>query len=210
MNKFLLIATLTFSSIFSSIQSTEEMPEPYKSLNVLPFDGQGWFGNARQLTEILDSNNISTVIEVGSWLGSSTRFLASSIDPKGKVYAVDTWKGSTTEAIHMQDPRLPYLYQIFLSNVIHASMTNQIVPIRMESLEAANALSVKADLIYIDASHETLAVYQDILAWMPHLNKDGVICGDDWQWATVQKGVTRAAKKLNLQVTSSENFWRLN
>jgi predicted O-methyltransferase YrrM len=186
-----------------------EIPEPYRSIADLPFDDHGWFINQDQLRAILASHSPKTVIEVGSWLGSSTRFIASRLPKKnGKLYAVDTWQGSPNEEIHMKDPRLPYLYQLFLSNIKHAQLTNIIVPIRMDSIEASNALNVKADLIYIDAGHETENVYQDILAWYPHLVSGGVLCGDDWMWESVREGVIRAADVLNLKIIAQGNFWR--
>jgi predicted O-methyltransferase YrrM len=208
MKKTIYALAMALPLILTSLSAEEEMREPYCSLADLPFDPQGWFGNAEQLSQIFNEKPITTIIEVGSWLGSSTRFLATYVEPKGKVYAVDTWRGSLTEAVHMQDPRLPYLYQLFLSNVKHAKLTSIIIPVRMESLEAARALNVKADLIYIDASHETAAVYQDILAWSRHLNEDAIMCGDDWMWPSVREAVVEAAKVLNKKIDSSENFWR--
>jgi predicted O-methyltransferase YrrM len=180
------------------------MPEPYQSIAVLPFDGQGWFGNGNQLENVIANRDIQTVIEVGSWLGCSTRFFAERFS---KVYAIDTWRGSPAEDVHMQDPRLPFLYQQFLSNIIHSNMTDVIIPCRMESLEAARALNVTADLIYIDACHETVPVCNDILAWYPHLNEGGIMCGDDWLWPSVRKGVITAAQLLNRSIYSEDNFW---
>lgn len=182
--------------------------EPYASVADLPFDSHGWFGNAEQLSACLQEKPVSAIIEVGSWLGCSTRFFASSVDAGVKVYAVDTWGGSPEEAVHMQDPRLPYLYQLFLSNVKHAGLTETIVPVRMTSLEAAKALNVKADLIYLDAAHDTANVYADIHAWYPHLNEGGILCGDDWLWPTVREAVVQAAQELNKSIYVSENFWR--
>ncbi len=145
---------------------------------------------------------------MGSWLGASTRFLASSIGNNGKVYAIDTWEGSSDEFEHMNDPRRSSLYQLFLSNVKHAQLTEIIVPFRMKSLEAAKALNIKADLIYIDAAHDTESVYQDILAWYPHLESGGIICGDDWSWPSVQVGVVKAAVVFRKSIYHEGNFWR--
>jgi hypothetical protein len=185
-------------------------PEPYCSLKtVFPFDGDGWFANGEHLQECFAKNRIKTVIEVGSWLGLSTRFLGSKVGSGGKVYAVDTWLGTPEEEVHQKDPRLPHLYEMFLSNVIHEGLTDVIIPIRMDSLEAAKSLNIKADLIYIDASHLTEAVYQDILHWYPHLNEGGIFCGDDFCWWTVQEGVRKAAAELDLQIESGYTWWRL-
>lgn len=207
----LIFCLFFFLFLQAPIFSNEKMSEPYASIKDLPFDPQGWFANANQLSECFkEKKDITTVIEIGSWLGASTRHLASLIEGEGKVYAVDTWKGSTNEPEHQQDPRLPFLYQLFLSNVKHAKLTEKIVPIRMDSLEAAKALHVKADLIYLDARHDTNSVTKDILAWYPHLKEDGIFCGDDWGFPSVQIGVVNAANKLKKSISNNGNLWRLH
>lgn len=197
MRKVILSAFLAFScSIFCC--------EPYDSTEVLPFDGHGWFANANSLDQIIQKNKPIVAIEVGSWLGASTRFIAERV---AKVYAVDTWCGSPLEAVHMNDPRLPHLYQQFLSNTIHAGLTDRIIPIRMNSLEAAKALRGKVDLIYLDAAHDTNSVIADILAWYPHLRKGGVMCGDDWSWPTVREAVVHCSRVLNKKIDARDHFW---
>jgi hypothetical protein len=184
-----------------------DMPEPYRSVVLLPYDGHGWFGNADPLGEILESKKPNVVIEVGSWLGCSTRFIASNIPEGAVLYAIDTWKGTPGESVHMQDPRLPCLFQIFLSNVIHAGLTDKIIPVRMDSVEASRGLRIKADLIYLDGAHDTESVTRDIEAWLPHLNEGGIMCGDDWSWDTVRVAVINCAEKHEKQVHVVGNFW---
>lgn len=181
-----------------------QMPEPYKSIADLPFDDQGWFLNTEELGLCLQIKPAKIVIEVGSWLGSSTRYIANQLPSDGLVYAVDTWLGSIENA---DDPRLPYLFQLFLSNVKHAGLAHKIIPIRMNSLEAAKALNVIADLIYIDASHDEESVFNDIMAWYPHLAPDGIICGDDGSFESVQRAAYRASQELNCEACRFRNFW---
>lgn len=194
--------------VYTSLSAAEEIPEPYASINDLPFDASGWFMNGDYVAASINICKPVTAIEVGSWLGSSTRFIAERLPAGGKLYAIDTWRGSPNEPLHLRDPKLPYLYQLFLSNVKHAGLTNVIIPVRMESLEAAKALKVQADFIYLDASHDEINVYKDIIAWYPHLKEGGIFCGDDWGWISVQKGVTRAANQLGKTVWGQGNFWR--
>ncbi len=191
----------------SSWPDESKMPQPYRCIKNLPFDEHGWFFNGK--SEILMENCLKIkpakiVIEVGSWLGLSTRFIARIIPEDGVVYAIDTWLGSKEL---QNDSRLPNLYQTFLSNVKHAELTQKIVPIRMTSLEAAHALNVEGDLIYIDASHEEEDVYNDIIAWYPHLAEEGIMCGDDWNAKSVQNGVTQASITLNLRIRFFDRFW---
>lgn len=200
-----IFAAFKFCGIATA--SMQNMPEPYCSIQILPFDDHGWFVNSSQIDEIMQERNIHNVIEIGAWLGMSTRYIASRLPADGKLYTIDTWAGSTTEDLHKSDMRLPYLYQLFLSNVIHANLTNRIVPIRMHSLEAAQALNIQADMLYLDGSHETEDVYQDIIAWNKHLKPNGLLCGDDWSWGSVRLGVNKAAAELNRNVRFDNNFW---
>lgn len=195
------------SLLFVSLVIIGSDPEPYASINNLPFDDHGWFINANQLREKLSEYQPKIVIEVGSWLGASTRFIADCLPEGSVVYAVDTWRGSLNEDVQVKDPRAPYLYQLFLSNVKHAHLTGKIVPVRMESLEAAKALNIKADLIYIDGDHATEAVKKDILAWYQHLAPNGLMCGDDWLAECVRTAVIECAELLHKRIRTGGQFW---
>ena len=52
----------------------------------------GWFrqGNFEVLQYLLKNNNVNVIIELGSWLGSSTKFLLNQC-PEAIVFAVDIW-----------------------------------------------------------------------------------------------------------------------
>lgn len=194
--------------IGSNIQALS-LPEPYTNAEILPFDGSGWFWHPRIFDKWFSEEKIETVIEVGCWMGSSTRCIAKKLGSKGKIYAVDTWLGSPDEECHLNHPKLSQIYEVFLSNVIHEKLTDFIVPVRMDSILASQYLDIKTDLIYIDASHIADAVYQDIIHWYPHLNKWGVFCGDDWCCPSVREGVEKAANDLFLKIEYGNNWWRL-
>lgn len=203
--KFKSLTIFCLLLIHSSLNGNE-IPEPYRSVKELPFDDHGWFGNARQLDWFL-ADEPKTIIEVGSWLGCSTRYLAANQPEDGILYAVDTWCGSPLESVHQQDPRLSHLYHLFLSNIKHAGLAYKIVPVRMASVEAAKAMNVKADLIYLDAAHDTQSVLEDIEHWYPHLKEGGVMCGDDWLWESVRIAVIKKAEDLKKTVHHDQNFW---
>jgi len=185
-----------------------KVPSLYDMVETLPFDNHGWFVNEIALTNLLKKHQPRTIIEVGSWLGSSTRFFANKIQKNGLVYAVDHWKGTIDESSQKdQQERVSTLFQRFLSNVKHANLTHKIIPIRMESLEAAKSIQVKANFIYIDAAHDTESVHNDIIAWYPHLIEGGVMAGDDWLAPTVKAGVTSAARILNKSIGYHGQCW---
>jgi predicted O-methyltransferase YrrM len=188
-----------------------DLPEPYNHAMILPYTPKGWYGNGAQLEALIKIKRVETIIEVGSWLGKSTMHMASCLPQHGKVYAVDHWMGSVEHQPGMSawSPEVFMLYEYFLSNVIQAGLAHKIIPIRMESLEAAKQLKVTADLIYIDAAHDTASVYADLVAWYPHVKKGGIFCGDDWTWPTVRKAVEIFAKERNLHINAAGNFWQL-
>lgn len=200
-NNIILLFLFCTSLIFS-----QQYPEPYNAIKTLPLLEEGWFydPNESYLTYFIEQLQPTVVIEVGTWLGLSTMAMAHRLRKGAHLYAVDTWLGSSE---HKGDPLLRTLFQQFLSNVIHKQLTHVIVPIRMESLEAASALKVEPQLIYLDAAHDTESVYKDIIAWYPKLARGGIICGDDWTWNTVSKAVIEAARVLKIQYHGDNNFW---
>jgi hypothetical protein len=192
--------------------SSDPLPAPYDSVKPLrPFVDHGWYSNAKQLHALIDQHHVKIIVEVGAWLGKSTMDLARYLPQDGLVYAIDHWLGSIEHQPGHEHWHafLPYLYEQFLSNVIHRGLTHKIIPLRMPSLEAAQILDVQPDLIYIDASHETEAVYQDLCAWYPFVKDKGVLCGDDWGWPSVRKAVELFAKQNGLRIICSGNFWEL-
>ncbi len=195
------------------IDQNKTLPHPYNAIIPVSFDPHGWYGHAEVMELFFKQHNPRVVIEVGCWFGLSTRHLASMLPIGGVVYAVDHWLGSA----EMQPgqaawtPKLPYLYEQFLSNVIHAGLTDKIIPIRMESIEASRYLaSVKPDLIYIDASHDYNSVYADIVAWYPFVQNHGILCGDDYldgHDLSIKRAVDQFAQEHHLIVKNVGSFW---
>jgi hypothetical protein len=167
-NNLFAITCLASSSLFAI--SEQDLPPPYDTAEILPFFEHGWYSNGTHLEPLIKQNNVKTIIEVGSWLGTSTRHMASCLPENGILYAVDHWKGSEEHQVNQYFwiPELEHLYEYFLSNTIQSGLAHKIIPVRMGSLEAAAQLHVQADLIFIDASHDSSSVYKDIAAWYPH------------------------------------------
>ena len=188
-----------------SVFGNQNLPAPYNDVKeILPYLDHGWFWNIHQLEDIFKNRKIEKIIEVGSWLGSSTIYFANHVSENGKVYAVDHWEGSIE---HKECELLPTLYKQFLSNIIHKNLTHKVIPIKMKSFEASFNLNDKADIIYIDAAHDEKNVFQDIYQYFPKLKENGIMCGDDWWWPSVKKAVKKYAKAHNLEVISNKNFW---
>lgn len=199
---------------------SQDIPEPYASLALWPLNlGMCLFrdANKNMLELFIQKYKPKIIVEVGSFLGVSTIFMASSMPSEGKLYAIDSWlwDGVTPKGIIMysdankdnQGYQTSKTYEQFLSNVKHYNLTEVIIPIRSDSIEASRTLDVTADLIYIDADHSEEAVFKDILSWYPKLSEMGIICGDDWLMPTVRNGVIRAARRLKKKIKFEQNFW---
>lgn len=198
--------------------NVKDLPSPYNDLtNVLPFNGHGWYVNGQWLEKLITTNNVVNIVEVGSWLGASTRHIASLLPKNGMVYAVDVWE-ETVELVQHVSPNAwssikPIIYEQFLSNVVHAGLTHKIIPMKMTSQEAATVLATyekQFDLVYIDAAHDTISVTKDLDSYFPFVvNNKGILCGDDWGWASVRTAVFAFAEKQNLTIYADGNFWFL-
>lgn len=190
-----------------------DLPPPYNTIEVLPFNAGGFYRNEKEIEKLFQTYTPAIVIEVGVWIGKSAMHMASLLPSNGKLYAVDHWLGSEE---HQPGQTyycnfLPVLYEQFLSNIIHAQLTDLVIPIKMTSLEASQHLRhLKADLIYIDASHDFDSVYADLNAWFPLVKGHGILCGDDWNLADIQRAVTQFSNEKDLKLSIwSPCFWVL-
>lgn len=200
----------------------------YDNLDLLPMDINGWGGNHKVFRDIIQNNLPDTIIEIGSWKGQSAIFMAEILNdcnlPNSKIYCIDTWTGSlefwtTMRETPERNLRLkngyPSVYYQFLSNVVHTNNQHKIIPVPMPSSMAykyLKYLKITADLIYVDGSHESEDVYNDVKNFWTILNEDGIVFGHNWDnfWPGVKKGVDKFVKEKNIEIKIIDNnFWLL-
>jgi hypothetical protein len=167
----------------------------------LPTRFHGWMeeGTDEMLASEL-SNQTRLVVELGAWLGLSTRFIADHA-PNATVVTIDHWRGSP-EHQSREDFRamLPTLHDTFLS--MNWKYRDQIVPIRAstrEGLQQVAGFGLTPDLIYVDAEHSFEAVSDD-LETARTLFPSARIVGDDFDWQGVQNAVEAFAKIHGMRV----------
>ncbi|TVY11436.1 class I SAM-dependent methyltransferase [Paenibacillus cremeus] len=126
---------------------------------------------------------VPNIVEVGSWRGKSTVCLASAIKDRGegRVYAVDTWKGSEEHQGMLQHFKEGQLYNEFIENMRGLNLLDYIEPIPMDSMEASRRwpISRSIGMIYIDAAHDYLSVRRDFEFWSPFVASGGYMIFDD-------------------------------
>jgi hypothetical protein len=177
-----------------------------------------WFTNQDALNVLLKILKPESICEIGSWMGASARFFAS-FPFVFEVFCVDHWNRNRVEGY---DPDgapqqlLNNLYEQFLANAVHSCVGDKIIPLRLDSNNAAeycNRHDIRFDLIYIDGDHTTVGARADILKWYPLLNEGGYICGDDWGWQkepdNVAGAVISVAYEKGWQIFYYGNFWLL-
>ena len=176
--------------------------------------------------ELIDRLKPKIIVEVGSWKGRTATHMASLLKQQNLdavVICVDTWLGGIEHFTKLKDDSTwglnkykqhgyPNLYFQFLSNVMRSGVEEYIVPLPTTSSIGAKWLelnNIKADLIFIDASHEEEDVYQDLTNYWNLLAEDGVMFGDDWhvEWSGVISAVDRFAKEKNLSLEVNKDIW---
>ncbi len=149
----------------------------------------GWFDFEKIYSDMVKiSNNNSHFVEIGSWLGKSTSYMAVEISNSGKKIkfdAVDTWNYtknlddfSAYENFIKTNNINPY--EEFLSNI--KPIKNYINVIKEYSVDAAKLYNNESlDFIFIDGAHDYYNIKNDINAWFPKVKSDGYIGGHDYE-----------------------------
>jgi hypothetical protein len=178
----------------------------------IPFDDHGWFGWCHQA--VLDatlSRDSKVIVELGSWLGKSTRFLLASA-PRATVIAVDHWKGDQSILSGGEKEvadRLPRLYDSFLSNCWE--YRDRLIPLRnttCEGLLEIRRAGIEPDFIYLDAGHQYEEAKGD-LEVIGNLFPLSPLAGDDYggKWQGVKQAVDEYAKANGLEVLTIQHAW---
>lgn len=206
---------------------TPEIYEGIEALN-MPDDPQGWHSDHPIFGNLIDELEPEVIVECGTWKGASIINMAKLTEDHAeisvqrcKLYAVDTWLGGIDHDLNQQvstsvlerQHGYPRLYFLFLANVKRAGVHERICPIPQTSINGARLLAahqVKADLIYVDGSHEGFDPYEDMKAYWPLLADGGVMFGDDMGFPGVAVSYYRflmeSGRPFRPEVIDN-NFW---
>ena len=203
---------------YCSFESLEKIPKE-KILGLgLKLDLQGWGGDHKIFEDLISKIKPNVIIEVGIWKGQSTINMANILKKyniDGKIYCVDTFLGSADmwdQVLMLNEFQYPQIYYQFLSNVFITENERYIIP----CLNTSNACyekfkykDIKADLIYLDASHLADDVYNDIKKYFQLLNPGGIIFGDDYSiWPGVEIGLRKFCEENNKSYEVIDNrYW---
>lgn len=153
------------------------------------------------LVDLIDSHNISTYLEIGSYVGVSFRVINDLLNP-AICYSID--------------PNIPH--RVFKSprniftklnkkfehktNILNAFWLNGGEPV--VNANYFNDLNLKFDLIFIDAFHEYERVESDFMEAIKVLSTNGIVLLHDvYSWPGVDKFVKNLEQNNNYHVKRS-------
>lgn len=141
--------------------------------------------NARQCAILFyfaySQEGIGRIVEIGSFKGKSTVWLAKALQLNGskeKLFAIDPHVGDS--------------YDTFLNNVSKLELSAWVEHVKTTSEEAAKNWNQSIKLLFIDGSHRYEDVLLDLQLWVPWVKPGGVLIMDDTDPKGKFPGVVRA------------------
>ncbi len=116
-----------------------------------------------------------TIIEIGPYLGRSTRALADNC--QGPVYAIDNWNA----AVNAWRPDQVAKAACY-ANLADLIEEHKVILIEHNSQDGIPYLlqGLQADMLWIDGDHAYAAVINDIRNYAPLVCPGGLVCGHDY------------------------------
>jgi predicted O-methyltransferase YrrM len=129
-----------------------------------------------------DGEGSGAIVEVGSWMGLSTAWLATGSKEAGRehVHAVDVFDGGAMLKDQDIIKKEGTTYHRFIENMESLGLFDYVEPVMAESAVAARQWSNGAiRLLFVDGEHSYAAAKQDFDLWTPHIAVGGFVVLDD-------------------------------
>jgi hypothetical protein len=185
------------------LQNIVKNRKPKLILEVGTFKGK----SAILMAETLKALNLdsSGIICIDTWLGG--RDCYTTTEEKIPAWWLKNKKAHDYRNEHHKLLNIkngyPQIYYQFLANVMLKELQDLITPFPQTSAIAARWLKsheIKADLIYIDASHDYDDVIQDLSQYFELLSDNGILFGDDYWIDDVKDAAQNFAQQNNLKL----------
>ncbi len=129
-----------------------------------------------------DAAGRGAIVEIGSWMGLSTAWLAAGSKDAGRepVHAVDVFDGGPMLKEQAIIKNEGTTYHRFAENLESLGLFDQVKPVVAESATAARQWQHGAiRLLFIDGDHRYPAVKEDFDLWTAHMAVGGLVVLDD-------------------------------
>ena len=183
-------------------------PWPCQRPDVLPNSHGSLHDSTKELLASVLDGETRLVLQLGAWLGQSTRFIAAEA-PTAVVLTVDHWRGNPAHQNRPEvQPLLPVLYETFLANCW--AYREQIIPLRMTVSEALDEISrrgLEPQVVCLDADRAYEVVRKD-LHRIRLLFPDAIVVGGDWDCESVRRAAVDVAREQGGVVGVHGTAWR--
>ncbi len=160
-------------------------------------DIKGWFDwEEHYKTAVENAKDGDVFVEIGTFLGKSTCFLANEIKQSGKkikFYTVDSFIGEGNDASYTKtvEENGGNIYNAFLNNVKKCGVEGYVTPLVGTSTEISKKFENESiNFLYVDGDHNYNGIKNDLENWTPKVKRDSVIQGHDF--AEYAKSVIQA------------------
>ncbi len=124
------------------------------------------------------------VVEIGSWQGRSSTFLARAVKESGNgnFYAIDHFGGNVgKEEFYKVNGSLASLKDNFIDNLSRLDLIDAVNLLDMTNTEASEKIKDrKIRFLFIDGDHTKSGVRKDIELFFPQLEKGSIVVFDDY------------------------------
>jgi hypothetical protein len=152
----------------------------------------------RVLADLITARGCTFGAELGVWQAATLAPLLKWF-PRLYMIGVDHWK--RVGAYAQKDMNIAY----HEARVALQPFTERVRLIEDDTVAAAAQVPDAAlDFVFIDASHDTASVCADIVAWLPKVKPDGMLCGHDSNLETVRAALD---EKLPGWLQLPANVW---
>ena len=171
---------------------------------------EGWFNYPDMFAYVVETApQEGHFVEIGTWKGQSSAFLAVELINSGKkikLDCIDNFTGSVIEPGQMydRDNQAGRLMEVFTNNM--KPVEGHYTAIQGDSSESASLYEDESlDFVFIDASHDYESILKDIKAWFPKVKVGGLFAGHDFAdpYPGIQKAVRDLLAKETVGVTPS-------
>jgi len=156
-------------------------------------------------------------VEIGAWKGRSSVAISSALADNGRLYCIDPWWDDlySPDSFDVDDHYGECLdkmtaYHLFRRNIRQMGVDDRIIPLIAASHDIDKYFKDGSlDVLFLDGDHAEHMILKDLLKWQPKCKPDGVLCGDDYDMAGVQKAVDAVAKlnRYKVEVSCDGKLW---
>jgi predicted O-methyltransferase YrrM len=137
----------------------------------------------------LEASRRGPCLEIGSYCGKSTLYLASACKTNGSIlFSIDHHRGSEEQQPGEEyfDPALfdrqtgrIDTFPAFRRTIEAAGLEDTVVPVICRSQVAARMWATPLSLLFIDGGHAYATVHADYIAWAGHIMPEGYLLFHD-------------------------------